>query len=139
MRAAPWTSAQARLVGGCNVVAAALILLSAAMARDASLRNQVAWLNVAVLAVVLAVVGNGSLFLVGRRAVGRRRLVLVPDVHASIHERSARATADDGWQWVAGTVRAHRLGCPMTEGKSPRPVSDRDIRAKRLSRCEICG
>jgi hypothetical protein len=78
---APWTTAQARAVALCDV-AAALVVLGAALAargRD-SLADQVVWIDVAILGLLLAVVANGMLFLVGRRAIGQRRRRLRPDV-----------------------------------------------------------
>lgn len=139
MHVAPWSPAQVRLVVGCNAGAAALVAVSATAAGGASLQDQVAWLNVAVLAMLLTVVANGCLFLVARRAIGRRRLSLVPDVQGHVHERPDHPTATGDWFWVPGTTRAHRLGCPMTAARAPRPVSDAVIRAERLRRCEICG
>jgi hypothetical protein len=121
----------------CNAIAAAIVLLSASAAGGPSLGHQVTWINLAVLATLLAVVANGCLFLVARRAIGRRRLALVPDVEA--HDRAVRSEATGAWYRVSGTTRAHRPGCPMVEGKRTEQVSVAVIRAERLSRCEMCG
>jgi len=132
----PWTKAQVRLVAGCDAVAAVAIAFAAVASGGGSEQDQIVWLDLAVLGLVLVVVVTGSLLLVARRAVGRRRLRLVPDVL----ERVATApTADGAWWWLPGTARAHRGGCQMIAGKPAEVISTDAIRASRLSRCEVCG
>lgn len=139
MRGTPWSLAQARLVIACDLGALALLVVSATAAGGGSLQDQVVWLNAAVLATVLAVVANGTLFLVARRAVGRRRLQLLPDIVEHLDQHPALPPALGDWYCVPGTIRAHRAGCQMVLGKALRPVAAEVIRAERLRRCELCG
>lgn len=132
----PWTAAQVRVAAACDVVAVLALVVATFAAGGPSLQDQVLWLDVAVLGLVVAVVANGSLLLVARRAIGRRRLRLLPDVAEALAP-AARA-ADGAWWWLPGTVRAHVAGCQMIAGKPAQVVSVDRIRADGLQRCELC-
>lgn len=69
----PWTTAQARVVVACDVVAGVLVLACgiAANGKD-SLTQQIVWIDLALVALLIAVVINGFLFLLARRAIGQR-------------------------------------------------------------------
>lgn len=95
------------------------------------------WVNLAVAGLLLAGAGNGAWLLAGRRAVGRRRRALRPDVVAA--PAVAASAEDAAWHWVAGTVRAHRAGCLLTRDREVRVVGAAEIRRRGLRRCEVCG
>jgi hypothetical protein len=136
---APWTTAQARAVGACDLVAALVVATAALLAGgEDALQDQVTWVNLAVLGLLLAMVANGCWLLLARRAVGRRRLELVPDVVARARPKAATVTTA-GWLWLPGTSRAHVHGCQMILGKPAEEISADGIRSNRLSRCELCG
>lgn len=133
----PWTSGQVRVAAGCDAAAALAVAFAAARSGHASLADDVLWLNVGVLALVLAVVVNGSLLLVARRTIGQRRVRLRPDVVAPATGPERRAAGS--WLWLPGTTRAHRSGCQLIAGKPAEAVSADRIRAEGLARCEVCG
>jgi hypothetical protein len=135
----PWSSTQVRVVVACDLIAVLLVAVAAFGAGDErSLQDQLTWINVAVLGLVAVVVANGALFTAARRAIGQRRLHLVPDV-VRRDAPPPTTSSDERWLWVPGTTRAHRPGCPMTAGKPVEGVSEARIRAHNLSRCELCG
>lgn len=137
---APWSRAQVRVVAACDVGAAALVIVCASAAGGDPLQDQILWLNVAVLSAVLAVLANGSLLLTARRAIGRRRLRLVPDVDSRFEDPEVIPAAAGDWYWTPGTARAHRAGCSMLEGRSRHQVvTAKVIKAEGLRRCELCG
>ncbi len=134
----PWTTAQVRVVAACDLLAALVVAVAAHGAgQQGSLSGQVTWVDLGVVGLLLAVVANGSLFLAARRAVGRRRLDLLPDVIARVAARP-EATPEATWWWLPGTTRAHVEGCQMISGKPAEPISADAVRANRLRRCEIC-
>jgi hypothetical protein len=99
----PWTAAQVRVVVACDVVAALALVVATSAAGGPALGDQVRWLDVAVLGLVLAVVANGTLLLAARRAIGRRRLRLLPDVVAAASAAGAATAPDSTWWWLPGT------------------------------------
>ena len=137
-RPTPWTSAQVRVVAACDVGAAALVLAAALVASDQdSLGDQIVWIDLAVLGLLLAVVAHAALFLSARRAVGQRRLRLLPDLD---RRGAPTSTSPEGLQvWLTGTTRVHRAGCPMVSGKPAKPITPARVRSKGLHRCEVCG
>jgi hypothetical protein len=138
-REAPWTTAQARVVTACDLVAALVVAGAATSARhQGSLQDQITWIDLAVVGLLLAVVANGTLFLVGRRAVGGRRLDVLPDAVAPV-TATRPPTAEGRWWWLPGTTRAHVAGCQLIAGKAAQEVSADRIRSERLVRCEVCG
>jgi hypothetical protein len=136
----PWTTAQVRVVAACDLAAAVVVAIAThGAARRASLADQVVWIDVALGGLLLALVAGGWLFLVARRAVGARRRALLPEVVVAAPVLAPRPAATATWWWVAGTVRAHVEGCPMVAGKAATALAAKDVRAKRLQRCEVCG
>lgn len=136
---APWTRAQARAVGACDLVAALLVGAAWIAARhEDSLQDQVPWLNLAVVGLLVATVANGFLFLLARQAVGHRRLELLPDIVVRVRPAPAPAAGGPSL-WLSGTARVHVEGCPMVVGKPAKPITAARIRSKGLLPCEICG
>jgi hypothetical protein len=136
-RPTPWTVAQVRAVAACDIGAAVLVLAAALLAADQdSLGDQIVLIDLAVAGLLLAVVAHAALFLSARRAVGQRRLRLLPDL-----DRRARptSTSSEGPQvWLPGTARVHRADCPMVAGKAAKPITPARVRSKGLDRCEVC-
>jgi hypothetical protein len=138
-RPTPWTASQARVVAACDVVAAVVIGGAArwAAGRD-SLADQVVWIDLAVLALIAGAVANGCLLLVARRAIGARRMAVLPDVVAAAVVGPEPSTPRTWW-WVPGTARAHVEGCPLVAGKPAEGLTAAAVRGKGLQRCEVCG
>src|SRR5207248_2464163 len=102
----------------------------------ADLSSQVAWINLAVCGLIISGIGITTWLLSGRRAVGARRMLLVPDASPSTHatpidERGGLVTA-------AHLTRFHRSNCPMVTGKRTRAASAARHRAAGLEPCGVC-
>ena len=135
----PWTLAQLKAVVMVIAFGGAAIVFATSMSTDeTSLSDQVRWLNVAVVGLVLTAIAAGALVLYGHRAVGSRRRRLVPDL-ARAGRTTAETLTSSGWLWIEGTVRAHRSGCPLSAGKRAIAVDAADVRDRGLRRCEVCG
>jgi hypothetical protein len=121
-----------------NGIGLLLIIVAADGSRGAdALADQIGWLNLAVVGLVVAAAADGGLLLFARRAVGRRRLVVAPDVVFTPSDATHRTNGS--WVWVPGTSRAHHTDCPLAQGKRTETVDAARIRAQALRRCEICG
>lgn len=136
----PWTDSQSRAVVVTNAIGVFLIAVAAiGTGRTDTLNHQIGWLNLAVFGLVVASAADGGLLFFARRAIGRRRLVLVPDIAGDISVDDANGRAQVSWVCVPGTQRAHHSGCPLVGGKLTEPVDSARIRSESLQRCEICG
>lgn len=142
----PWAGANVRCLAAVNVVAAAvLILASNRSGATASLSHQLHWLDVAVLALMVASVADGMWLAQFRRAVIARRVVAVPDVAPVAASRDGVAAPTDSgrreWLYLPGTTRVHHAGCALIAGKPARQISLESTRARRLELrpCEVCG
>ena len=137
---APWSPHARLALLAADTVAASLVVVAWAGAADtAALHDQIGWLNLAVVGAVVGAAANASWLLAGRRAVGRRRRRLLADVGDPSPAADAATRPEHGWQWVPGTRRAHRDGCPLAAGKQAVEVDAARIAAERLVRCELCG
>jgi hypothetical protein len=135
----PWTGSQSRAVFGANAIGVLLIVVAEiGSQRTDALMHQIGWLNLAVLGLVVASAADGGLLFFARRAIGRRRLVLVPDIARGISVDETKDRVMGPWVWVQGTQRAHQTGCPLIEGKRTESVDSEQIRSASLRRCEIC-
>jgi hypothetical protein len=135
----PWAAGELRALAAVN--ATAVLLLGAAWERagtTATLDGQITWLNVGVAALVLSAGAHGATIFVGRRAIGRRRAQLLPDPVVTTEPIGASSVGET-WIWVAGTRRAHRPACPLTQGKVVVAADPDLIREHSLLRCEVCG
>jgi hypothetical protein len=137
--ALPWTRAQRRLVTALNLGGG--ILIGTAWAGSGgtdTIRGQIAWLNLATVGAVIAAVADAAWLYYGRRAVGRRRRRVVPDL-LPVAASAPVAVAAGGWVWLPGTRRVHRPGCVLVLGKRVVAVKAARISSERLMRCEVCG
>ena len=103
------------------------------------LRDQIGWLNLAVVGGVVGAATDASWLLAGRRAIGQRRRRLLPDVVDPVRPAGAALPIALAWCWVPGTHRAHRDGCQLAAGKPTVEVDGARIQAECLVRCELCG
>jgi hypothetical protein len=139
-RWAPWTSGQIRLVVGLGLLGAALVVVAYLRAADeARLEDQLAWVNLGVIGLLVAGTGAGASLLAGRRAIGLRRLRL-------LHDPVPRATptpaaVDEAVQrvWVPGSSLVHRPGCQLVLGKDADEVDPGGARQLHLRPCAVCA
>jgi hypothetical protein len=135
----PWTNAQSRAVFGANAIGVLLIALAEIGSRRTdALTHQIGWLNLAVLGLIVASAADGGLLFFARRAIGRRRLVVVADIPRDVSVDETKGRVRGPWVWVPGTQRAHQTHCPLVVGKRIESVDSAQIRSTSLQRCEIC-
>ena len=131
-----WRSVHLRALIVADLAAVALLASAWTGSRHAhTLGHQIVWMNLAVLALVVYALSNGTFLFLGRKRAGARRRVLLPEPFAT-GETPSRG---DRWVWLPGTMRAHRPGCAFIAGKPVIVASDARIRAEHLQRCEVCG
>jgi hypothetical protein len=105
------------------------------------LSRQVAWLNVGVLGVLIGGVGVVFWLCAGRRAVGRRRLVLLPDVASAAArtvEQPAPQAIPSAMVAADNMTRYHTPGCAFVAGKTVRAASAISHRRAGRSPCGVC-
>ena len=88
--------------------------------------DQFPWLNIAMVAVILSGVANGTWFLIGRMALRKRRQRLLPALLADETVPYFGAPLDPVepvWVAATGTSRYHRAECLMVAGKAAEPAS----------------
>ena len=125
-----WARTDLVLVVGANVVAAILILVGWLGTSDAlTLNDSVDWLEVGIVGVIFAGIGNGLFLLRGRRAVGlaRRAVLGVPRVRQIAVDAPGTTLVA-----LAGSARMHMSSCPMVAGKPVQPAT------AGLQPCELC-
>jgi hypothetical protein len=136
----PWTGAQIRTALVANAIGVVLIVVAhTGVGGTPTLGHQLGWLNLAIFGLVVAGVADGALLFFGRRAIGRRRLRVIPD--EAVETSTVTATKGQGstWVWVPGTSRAHEPACPLVTGKRTETLDAARVRSKSLTRCEVCG
>jgi uncharacterized caspase-like protein len=134
-----------------NLYAATLVGLAAVVAGwwGASgadrVSGQLAWLNAAVVGVVVASTANVVWILRGRRAVGMRSSALLghlagDTLQAGVASAEAADGTPDGESFlaVAGLGLFHRAGCPMLTGKAAASASADEHRRVGRSTCGVC-
>lgn len=132
---APWTRAQQRLLVAGHVLAAGLVLGAwAGSAGNERLEDQLGWMNLAVIGLVVTGSVNAAWLLAGRRSIGRRRLRVAPDLVPA----PPLSVTSSGWWRVSGLRRAHRAGCRLLQGRVAERIDAATIRAEGLLRCEVC-
>ena len=124
----PW---HLRNLGGLmlgQLLCIALVLAAGqAAANRASIHDQSAWLNMAVVAAVVSGLLNGVWLMRLRRATGRRRRTLLGHLDAAAEEPDSVAMAppsDEPLVAVPGMTLVHRPGCPLVAGKRVEPATD---------------
>jgi hypothetical protein len=140
-RWAPWTVGQVRLVLGLGLLGAVLIVVAYLEAADeARLDDQLGWVNLGVVGLLVAGVGAGALLLAGRRAIGLRRLRLLRDA-APPTTAAPMARGDHGplLVWLPGSSLVHRPGCQLVRGKDVDELDAAGIRQLALHSCEVCA
>jgi hypothetical protein len=138
----PWRPAHLAVLWVTVAVGATLLMLAWwGASATASGSSQVAWIDIGVCGLLVAGVGITSWVFAGRRAVGARRMRLLPDaLHATARAADAPSVDERGGRLVtaAHLTRYHRAGCPMVAGKSVRAATEARHRAAGLEPCGVC-
>jgi len=134
----PWRLVDLLVLWATLAVGALLLVLAwwgASATADQS--SQIAWINLGVAGVIVSGVGSVLWVLKGRRAVGARRLRLLPE-DAWPQQAAAAEPAKPRLVTAAGLTRYHVESCPMVTGKRTRPASAGRHRAAGLHPCGVC-
>lgn len=143
--AAPWDLRGLRLLVGFQVVGGALLVVAWEWSRQqASLKDQYQSINLAMLALILAAVGQvGSIVAARRSVVFRNRLALSRIITAAPRggqlAPEAQEAAGSAWVHVPGTRRGHRVHCQLVVGKAVVQLTRTDVAAGELLPCELCS
>lgn len=140
-RIVPWNPSAAR--GVLVWTALSAVALAACWYQSAGegvLDDQIPWVTVAVLLVLAEMYALVGLVLSGRRAVGLRRLRMLPASLLMAPRVAAPAQPDAVEVFVvAGSSRFHRRGCALIAGREARALPLRDATAHDLRPCGICA
>lgn len=137
----PWTRRDGVAISVTNAVAAVVLLAGAgALGADSSTSTAITWLNVGVIAVVAAAVGDLWWIAAGRRELLDRRRAICADLRP-IDAGDVSGVPHAAWVHVEGMTRAHRADCILVAGKGTQPVDSTTARHGflPLRRCEVCA
>lgn len=139
--AVPWTPFAAMRLVLTNLMALAGLGLAWYEASEkVVVRDQFPWVNVAILAVIVSGVTNGTWFLLGRMALRRRRQRVLPATAQASEPFFGAPLEPAAPVWVAatGTTRYHRPSCLLVTGRATvtasRAVHEREGRRP----CGVC-
>ena len=138
----PWARRQVGVLVAVNGLALILLVIGwRASAREASLSSEIAWLNLGVVAVVIAAAADVAWLATGHRAVLAERRRIIADAIAVDTPEPSPTASTIGWVHIASASRAHRPGCILVAGKHAAPVHPAALRAagRHLRRCEVCA
>ena len=136
-----WVPGDVVLLYGLNILCVALLLGSAwATTAAEDLSARVAWVNLGVLGLLVAGVGNTFWLLAGRRAVGRRRtrLLAAPDPDVVAAPTDAHQPAPVQLVALGAASRFHRDGCALVVGKPVVVASRARHERAGLRACGVC-
>lgn len=134
MTAPPIRGHREVLVAGNAVGAMVIAVAWTGSSEAAALTDQIEWLNLAVVGLLIGVATDVTFLLILRRAIGNRRRSLVPD----LSPQPDAPHTPDRWLWIPRTARAHVPGCVLVAGKTTQLLGPAEIRAEQLQRCELC-
>lgn len=128
-----------RLVVG-NAVGLALITFSwLAASAQVVVRDQIRWMNVALLGVAIAGLANGRWYTRGRLSVGARRRRFVVCLGEGFENPAASDAGEPVFVALPGMRRFHRPGCPLVTGKATRSASVEAHSAAGRRPCGVCA
>ena len=143
--AAPWDLRGLRLLVGFEVVGGGLLVVAWEWSRQqASLKDQYASINLAMLALILAAVGQVGWIVAARRSVVSRKRSALSRITMAVPRGgqlapAAPAAASSVWVHVRGTRRGHRVHCQLVVGKAVVSLTRTDVAAGDLLPCELCS
>jgi len=140
-RSAPWSLAGVVAIYVTTGLGLALVAASWwGTSGTVVVHDELPWLQVGIVGLVVLGTGNGVWLLAGRRAVGQRRRLLVADVDVdSLPRPGVAVTAEHPLPVAAtGMRRFHRPECPLALGKPVVAATpDEHLEAGRAP-CGIC-
>ena len=140
-RPAPWDPNDLVLLVALTLIAVSIIGVAwYGASGQGRLSQQTAWLNLAVVGIVVAGGGNLMWMARGRRSVGERRRALLTEWDTSVRASSTaapkhRAPVGGALVRAAGMRFAHAPDCPLVAGKVTTPVAA----GEGAPRCTICN
>jgi hypothetical protein len=142
----PWTSDELTWWVAAQVLASLLVFVAwYQSAGELTARNELAWLNLGIVGLVIAGATNGLLLLRGRRRIGFARIFVLSRVPAP-GSRPARIPSPSSLGHLAvgslvsgaGMTRYHRPDCLLVADKVVEPVSLATRTECSLQPCELC-
>jgi hypothetical protein len=106
---------------------------------EVEFHDQVAWISLSVLAVVVAGAAGGLFLFTGLREVARERSALSREIanrYGLTVAASRTETAEPTVVTADGMRRYHLAGCDVVRGKSTRQLTDAE--AEKLKPCGMC-
>jgi hypothetical protein len=143
--AAPWDRRSVRLLVGFSVVGAVMLVVAWERSRgQATLNDQYGSINLAMLALIVAAVGQVGWIIAARRSVLLRQRSTLTRILATAPVGGQAASPAPGatsstWVQVPGTRRGHRAHCQLVVGKAVVPLTRADVAAGELVACELCS
>lgn len=140
-RAAPWEPNDLVRLVTLSLIALAVIGIAwYGASGEGRLSQQMSWLNLAVVGILVGGAGNLTWMARGRRSVGERRRALLgawerTGSGAASPTSAPGAKADSRLVRVAGMRFAHTADCPLVTGKKVVTVRADDA----APRCGVCG
>ena len=142
--AGPWDTRSVRLLGGFEVIGGVMLVAAWEWSRgQATLKDQYGSINLAMLGLILAAVGQVGWIFAARRSLVLRQRSALTRISAAPRDSSAasrsRRDAGSAWVQVPGTRRGHRVHCQLVVGKTVVPLTRTDVAAGDLLLCELCS
>jgi hypothetical protein len=142
---APWEPNSVRLLVAFNVVGGVMLVVAwEGSSEQATLKDQYGSINLAMMALLLAAVGQVGWIIAARRSVVLRQRSTLMRILATAPERRQAESlvpraAGATWVQVPGTRRGHRADCQLVVGKAVVPLTRADVATGELLPCELCS
>jgi hypothetical protein len=142
--AEPWGAGDAfRLVASSTAAVVVIVAGWVIASGTDTFSRQVLGVGIGSASLLVGGCGFTRWLVAGLRQVRRARRTVIDHLDRTVPRAVAVTVAvdDPTTVLVAGArmTRAHRKDCRLAVGKSVRPVTDRDIAARQLTRCGICS
>jgi len=142
-RPLPWRLGDLLALYAALAVAATMLFISwwetSGTARQS---DQFMWVNVGVAGTVVFGAGAAVWLLTGRRAIGERRLALLPDVADALRVTPAvsgeESEPDQRLVATSSMKHYHRAGCVLAIGKPVQVLSEAGHRGEGRHPCGVC-
>jgi hypothetical protein len=132
----PWRPGDTPAVLALNVLAAAGVAACwFGSAREIHFHDTLYWLQGAIVAVIVAGVGDGLWLLAGMRRIRERRRVLI---ETWPRQPVVASTAEEAVVTAPRMTTYHRPGCLLVLGKKVRSGSSGALAARQLTPCGMC-
>ena len=143
--AAPWDSRSVRLLVGCHVVGAVMLVVAWERSTEqVALKDQYGSINLAMLGLIVAALGQVGWIIAARRSVVSQKRAALARISTAAARGGqlvpeAPAAAGSGWVHVRGTRRGHRGQCQLVVGKAVVSLTRADVADRDVLPCELCS